>query len=93
MKHSNAGLSQEKKNVKLMPNGSITLQFAGELILVHCLQSEFHGLFKRYQSIFEAFANMNREERLLNYKFLNGLMLTSHAKKQMIENIVDLSLI
>src|SRR5690606_11199749 len=40
------------------------------------------GLFRRYEALFEAFANMDRFQRLLNYKMINGLMLTSYAKKQ-----------
>lgn len=37
--------------------------------------------FRRYEVLLEAFANMDKAERVLNYKFLLGLMLTSHAKK------------
>ncbi len=38
-------------------------------------------LFRRYDAILESFANMEHDERLINYKFLVGLILTSHAKK------------
>lgn len=64
-----------------MPVGSVTLQFAGELILPKCEDKELSGLFRRYQVLFEHFANMDKEERVLNYRILCGLVLTSHAKK------------
>ncbi len=66
---------------KRIPRGTIQLQFAGDLILAKCPELEFSGLFRRYEAIFEAFANMDRQERMVNYKFLNALMLTSYAKK------------
>jgi hypothetical protein len=66
---------------KRVPKGVIQLQFAGDLVLARCPERELAGLFRRYEAIFEAFANMARDERLINYKFLNALMLTSHAKK------------
>ena len=67
--------------IKRIPQGGIQLQFAGGLIQARCRDGEFSGLFRRYSAIFEAFANMDRDERLVNYKFLNALMLTSYAKK------------
>jgi hypothetical protein len=66
---------------KRIPKGTIQLQFAGDLILARCQDRDLSGLFKRYEAIFEAFANMERHERMVNYKFLNALMLTSYAKK------------
>ena len=66
---------------KRVPPGSIKLQLAGELVLVRNPRPDLSGLFRRYEALFETFANMPRPERLINYKFLNALMLTSHAKK------------
>jgi hypothetical protein len=70
----------EKPKKRLPPN-LLRLQFAGELVLVRNPQRELSGLFRRYEALFEAFANMEKSERIVNYKFLNALMLTSHAKK------------
>jgi hypothetical protein len=69
------------KGPKRVPQGLLKLQFAGELVLVRNPDRDLSGLFRRYEALFEAFANMERPERLVNYKFLNALMLTSHAKK------------
>lgn len=71
----------DSKKIKRMPIGSIKLQFAGELILPILPDRALAGLFRRYQVMFENFANMERSERLLNYRMMNGLMLTSFAKK------------
>jgi hypothetical protein len=71
----------EKKPAKRLPQHSLKLQFAGELVLVRNPARDLAGLFRRYEALFEAFANMERPERLINYKFINALMLTSHAKK------------
>lgn len=73
----------EKKapNAKRIPPSSIDLQIAGELVLPRIGDKSWTGLFKRYESIFEMFANMEKAERILNYKMFTGLVLTSHAKK------------
>ena len=72
---------EPRKTPKRVPQGLLKLQFAGELVLVRNPDRDLSGLFRRYEALFEAFANMERPERVLNYKFLNALMLTSHAKK------------
>jgi hypothetical protein len=69
------------KPPKRVPQNTLRLQFAGELVLVKNPLRDLSGLFRRYEALFEAFANMERHERLINYTFLNALMLTSHAKK------------
>ncbi len=66
---------------KRIPASSIKLQMAGDLIFARAADRELAQLFRRYEALFETFANMDRDERLLNYKFLLGLILTSHAKK------------
>lgn len=71
----------EAKTNKRVPPGLLKLQFAGELVLARCPDRALAGLFRRYEALFEAFANMDRHERLINYMFINALMLTSHAKK------------
>jgi len=72
---------KKDRSTKRIPVGAIKLQFAGELILPRSPGVEFGGLFRRYESLFEALANMERTERLVAYRMLNGLMLTSYAKK------------
>jgi hypothetical protein len=67
---------------KRIPQGLIKLQFAGDLILARCPDKDLSGLFRRYETLFETFANMEKEERFVNYKMLNALMLTSFAKKE-----------
>ncbi len=66
---------------KKIPAGSIPLMLAGDLILARNTNREFSQVFRRYEALLEAFANMERDERIMNYKFLIALMLTSHAKK------------
>jgi hypothetical protein len=66
---------------KKIPAGSIPLMMAGDLVLARNTNREFSQVFRRYEALLEAFANMERDERLMNYKFLVALMLTSHAKK------------
>ena len=73
--------STAPKPAKRLPRGSLKLQFAGELVLVRNAMRDLAGLFRRYEALFESFANMERPERIINYRFLNALMLTSHAKK------------
>ncbi|MEZ4741200.1 MAG: hypothetical protein R3B45_01935 [Bdellovibrionota bacterium] len=71
----------QPSKAKKLAKGAIDLQFAGDLILVKCLFPEYGHLVRKYEALFESFANMDRDERFLNYKLLNALMLTSHAKK------------
>ena len=66
---------------KKIPPGSIKLQMAGDLLLARCTDRSLSQLFRRYETLLETLANMDRDERLLNYKFLIGLVLTSFAKK------------
>jgi hypothetical protein len=72
---------EETKTQKRVPVGSIELQFAGEIVLPKLTDKSVVGLYRRYEALFEVFANMDRQERKLNYMFLSGLMLTSYAKK------------
>lgn len=71
----------ESKSTKKLPKNSVKLQFAGDLILARCPEQDLSGLFKRFEAIFESYANMEKMERILNYKLLNALMITSYAKK------------
>lgn len=73
--------SASDKKPKRLASGSLKLQFAGDLILVKNPQRALSGLFKRYAALFEALANLPKEQRGLVYKIMTGLMLTSHAKK------------
>ena len=70
----------DEKPKKIIP-GSVPLLAAGELLFARSPDREMSQLFKRYEALLETFANMDKEERIINYKFLVGLMLTSHAKK------------
>ena len=72
---------ENTKTFKKLPRGSVKLQFAGDLILAKCDQVELAGLFRRFESLFEALANLEKKQRILCYKLLNALMLTSYAKK------------
>ncbi len=74
-------VSDLDKKPKRLASGSLKLQFAGDLILVKNTQRSLSGLFKRYAALFEALANLPKEQRGLVYKVMTGLMLTSHAKK------------
>lgn len=81
-----AGVTQspvttDTKKLKRVASGSLSLQFAGDLILVKNSPKSLGGLFKRYAALFETLANLPKEERGLAYKVFTGLMLTSHAKK------------
>lgn len=71
----------EEPKTKKIPQGAVQIQMAGELLLARSPDRGMSKLFKRYGSLLESLANMDREERLINYKFLLGLILTSHAKK------------
>jgi hypothetical protein len=76
-----ASAGSEDKKPRRLASGSLKLQFAGDLILVKNSQKTLSGLFKRYAALFEALANMPKDQRGLAYKIMTGLMLTSHAKK------------
>lgn len=72
----------EKDKPKRLPANILKLQFAGDIVLVkRPLDDQYQGLFKRYETLFEALANMSLQERIINYKFLNALMLTGHARR------------
>ena len=42
---------------------------------------KYAGLFKRYESLFENCVGLSKQERMLQYKFILSLILTSYAKK------------
>lgn len=73
--------NEEAAKKKKIPAGTIPLMMAGDLMLARSGNREYSQIFRRYEALLEAFANMEREERLMNYKFLVALILTSHAKK------------
>lgn len=72
---------QSSKFPKRFPPGTLKLQFAGSLVLVRNPVKELSNLARRFEVLFEALANMETPERILIYKMINGLMLTSIAKK------------
>ena len=61
--------------------GSVNLQMAGDLLLARSPNREISFAFKRYEALLEKLANMESDERIINYHFLVGLILTSHAKR------------
>ena len=69
------------KKLKELPRDSIKLQFAGDLILARLLDNTYRSLFQKYQVFFESMANLERDDRILVYKMMCCLMLTSHAKR------------
>ncbi len=69
------------KPPKRVPPGTLKLQVAGSLVLVKNPLKELSHLAKRFEVLFESLANMEPPERILIYKMINGLMLTSIAKK------------
>lgn len=72
---------------KKFPPGSVKLQMAGDLILARCPDKELAPLFRRYEALLETFANTPRDQRLIGYKIILALILTSHAKKT--ENLAE----
>jgi hypothetical protein len=72
---------ERKISRKKIPTNSIHLQVAGDLLFARCSDRTLNAQFKRYETLLEKFANMEREERMINYCFLVGLILTSHAKR------------
>ncbi len=66
---------------KKIPQGTVSLMIAGELIYAQCPSAEYSGLFRRYEELFVSFASINKEDRQLVYKFFTALVLTSLAKK------------
>ncbi|SMF79376.1 hypothetical protein [Pseudobacteriovorax antillogorgiicola] len=76
-------VQEEGNNVKKkkIPAGSVKIQMAGDLLFARSPDRDLSQLFRRYEALLERLANMDREERTLNYKFFLGLILTSHAKK------------
>ena len=73
-------IEQTTKPKKIAP-GSVRLQFAGDMVLAKRPDPSVSGLFQRFEHLFEFLANLNRTERIIVYKMLNALMLTSHARK------------
>lgn len=73
--------AEDKPKKKKIQPGSIRLMMAGDLILGRNPDRSLSQLFRKYEALLEAFANMDREERIINYKYLMALIITSHAKK------------
>ena len=75
---SEAAVKTKPKKIKA---NSVPLVVAGELLFAKAPDRESAQIFQRYEALLEILANMEKAERIINYKFLVGLMLTSHAKK------------
>ncbi|MCB9228090.1 MAG: hypothetical protein H6618_00615 [Deltaproteobacteria bacterium] len=71
----------DRKVAKKLPPGSIHLRIAGDLILTRFSSESREKEFLRFGSAFESYANMSKTERILNYKIMNALMLTSYARR------------
>ena len=74
-------VEEKPKPKKKIAQGTIKLMMAGDLMLARNPDRANSGVFRRYEALLEKLANMEREERIVNYKFMIGLILTSHAKK------------
>ena len=84
MRHSaENALSKEngEKPPKRFPRSSINLVFAGDLVMIQPKVLDYPQLLRRYQYLFESLANEPRDRRVIIYKLLSSLILTSHAKK------------
>jgi len=73
--------TEKAKLKKKIDPGTIKLVMAGDLLMARNPDRSNSGIFRRYEALLEMLANMEREERILNYKFLLALVFTSHAKK------------
>lgn len=69
------------KPLKRIPRDSVKLQFAGDVLVPQLPNIKFAGLFQRYGKLFEHCIGLEKKERLLQYKFIMALVLTSYAKK------------
>ncbi len=74
-------VNNKSANVSPAPVGFAELAFAGDLVLLKCLDPAHQKKILRYQKFFEYCANLDKNYRLFLYRFLNALMLTSHAKR------------
>lgn len=63
------------------PPDLLRLQVMGDLVLPSCTKNDFQGFYEKFERLFELLANTEKKERLLIYKFLNAIMLTSCAKR------------
>lgn len=70
-----------KETIKRIPPNLVRMMSAGDLIMVKSSDPKYSGYFRKFEALFETLANMEKVERLLNYKFFIGLIITSHAKK------------
>ena len=77
-------VSTEDSTVKRKKLPRVVLNYRWRAIyyLLDCGDPELSKLFKRYEAIFETFANLDKAERVLKYKFLIALIITSYAKKK-----------
>lgn len=76
MEASCADLSPKK-----IAKASIELVLKGDLILAKNSSINQKGFFKKFEYLFETLANLEKQDRVIQYKLLNALMLTSFAKK------------
>jgi hypothetical protein len=73
--------TETTKPPKRIPKGAVKLQFAGDVIIPILPNIKYAGLFKRYEALFENCVGLSKQERILQYKFVLSLILTSYAKK------------
>ena len=80
---SKKNLSEEEKNssIKKMPVGAVDLVFTSDILIPKCKDKEALHFFRRYEFLLEKIASYSKEDRYIKYKFIVGLILTSHAKK------------
>lgn len=73
-------MTEDNEKKRKIAAGSVKLQMAGDLLMAKPDRNDL-SLFNKYQALIEKFANLSREERHIDYKFLLALILTGHAKK------------
>ncbi len=76
-------LSEEEtsSSIKKMPVGAVDLVFTSDILIPKCKDKEALHFFRRYEFLLEKIASYSKEDRYIKYKFIVGLILTSHAKK------------
>ena len=80
---------KEPKVLKKMPVGVIDLIFKNDIVIPKCTNKEALNLFRRYEYLFEKVASYPKEERIIKYKFIVGLALTSYAKKTLDKEVKE----
>ena len=80
-------MQDETSKIKYLPRvgklsqNTAELRFMGDLVIPRLLDAEAKEGFAVYQKLFEQLASIPKIDRILTYRFLAGLILTSHARR------------